>query len=92
MKKLTVVAQLSAIFTDVHIGQGYAHLPFTGAQRLLSFASYDAPTYERMVAAAQEAERAIPELPVLAPSMISCAVWTVLFVGVSFVWFRQRDL
>lgn len=73
-------------------GSWLQYLPFTGAQRLLNFASYDTPTYERMVAAALEAERSVPELQALAPSMISCAVWTMLFVGVSFVWFRRRDL
>ncbi len=90
VEQLILPGLVGQFFPDY--GSWLRYLPYNATQGLLDFASYDTPTYERLVAAAREAERAIPELPALAPPLISCAAWTVLSVGVSLVWFRRRDL
>lgn len=67
-------------------------LPFAAAQRVLSYWLYDTAAYERMVAAAQEAERTAPEMPNVALLLGVNAGWAVLFVAVAYLVFRRRDL
>lgn len=68
------------------------YLPWSNVQRALRFENYDAPTFQRMVEAAQEAGSRVPEHPdVLAITLVNLG-WVVLFVGLSYVWFRERDL
>ena len=67
-------------------------LPFNAAQRLLEFASFDPVAYERLVLAAQEAERAVPELPSLTLSLAVNAAWVVAFLGIGYVLYQRKDL
>lgn len=67
-------------------------LPFAAAQQVLPFWIYDSATYERMVAAAEAADRAAPDLPSFVWWMGLNVGWTIVFVGVSCLLFRRRDL
>ena len=70
----------------------FAYLPFASAQRVLPFAAFDAATYQRLVARAAEAERAVPEaVNGLLWTGVNAA-WAVLFVAVAYWAFRRRDL
>ena len=68
------------------------YLPWTNSFPLLAFRNYDAPTLERMVAAAEAAGRSAPEAVDLGSHVIMATLWTVLFIGSAFIWFRRRDL
>lgn len=70
----------------------FAYLPFTAAQRVLSFHVFDAPTYARMVESSEEAGRAAPEaVNALLWSGVN-GLWAVVFLAVAFWAFRRRDL
>ena len=68
------------------------YLPWRNVFPLLEFRNYDAPTFERMVAAAEAAGRSTPEAVDLGSHVIMATLWTVLFIGSAFIWFRRRDL
>jgi len=68
------------------------YLPWTNAQRALSFENYDAPAFERVADAAREAGRTVPELPDVSTITLVNLGWIALFVGIAFLWFRRRDL
>lgn len=68
------------------------YLPFSAANRLLGFENYDIAAYRRMVEAAVEAGRDIPQLPDLATTVTVNLGWVAFFMIVSFIWFRRRDL
>lgn len=68
------------------------YLPWTNVQRAIGFQNYDAPTFERMAEAAREAGRSVPQLPDMSTITLVNLAWVALFVGVSYVWFRRRDL
>lgn len=70
----------------------FEKLPFASAQQLFSFWKYDADTYAAVVARAEAAERAAPELPNMLFWMGMNAGWAVFFVGVGYWWFRRKDL
>jgi ABC-2 type transport system permease protein len=67
-------------------------LPFGAAQKLLEFGAYDAPTYESIVQRAAAAERAAPELIDLALWVPVNVGWALLFLGLSYLLYRRRDL
>ena len=67
-------------------------LPFSAAQQILPFWLYDQPTYQRMVEAAEAAERTAPEMPNVLLLLGVNAGWAVIFIGVAWVLFRRRDL
>lgn len=68
------------------------HLPFSAAQQLMAFESFDATARQRMIDAAIEAGRDVPELPDLGVALAVNAGWALLFLGVAYVWFQRRDL
>jgi hypothetical protein len=70
----------------------FAFLPFAAAQRVLSFWIFDADAYARVVASAQAAERAVPELPNALLWMGVNAAWAGAFIAASYVAFRRKDL
>ena len=70
----------------------FTYLPFSAAQKLLDFWVFDTAAYTRLVARAQEAEQAVPELPNLLLWLGVNAGWAVVFVVVGYVLFRRRDL
>jgi len=73
-------------------GAFFGFLPFSAAQKILPFWVYDATSYARIVAQAEAAEQAAPELPNLMLWMSVNAGWAVLFIAVAYVFFRRRDL
>jgi ABC-type transport system involved in multi-copper enzyme maturation permease subunit len=70
----------------------FGYLPFSAAQKILPFWVYDASTYARVVARAEAAEQAAPELPDLMLWVSVNAGWAVLFIALSYALFRRRDL
>jgi ABC-type transport system involved in multi-copper enzyme maturation permease subunit len=70
----------------------FGYLPFSAAQKLLAFWVFDAGVYGDLVARAQEAEQAVPELPNALLWMGVNAGWAVVFVAVGYGLFRRRDL
>jgi ABC-2 type transport system permease protein len=70
----------------------FSYLPFSAAQKLLDFWVFDAGAYAGLVARAQEAEQAVPELPDLLLWLGVNAGWAVVFVVVGYWLFRRRDL
>lgn len=70
----------------------FAYLPFSAAQKMLDFWVFDAGVYAGLVARAQEAEQAVPELPDMLLWMGVNAGWAVVFVAVGYGLFRRRDL
>jgi ABC-type transport system involved in multi-copper enzyme maturation permease subunit len=66
--------------------------PFLAAQRMFDFSNYDSAAYDRLVAAAQTAERPIPPVPDLGVALWVNAGWAVLFFVGAFLMFRRRDL
>lgn len=69
-----------------------AMLPFSASQRVMSFWIFDAPTYARMVARAEAAGEAAPELPDVAMWLGVNAGWAIVFLVAAFVLFRRKDL
>lgn len=68
------------------------YLPWSNVQRAIAFENYDAPTFQRIVEAAQEAGRRVPEHPDMTAITLVNLGWIALFVGLSYIWFRKRDL
>ncbi|WP_420635093.1 hypothetical protein [Candidatus Palauibacter sp.] len=68
------------------------YMPWRNALQLLDFRSYDAPTFERFVAAAEAAGRSAPSAFDPTWHLVAAAAWTALFIGTAFIWFRRRDL
>lgn len=53
---------------------------------------YDAAALERVSAARIAAERPVPEVSALAPTLWGAGIWTLVFVLIGFLAFRKRDL
>lgn len=85
-----VAGLLGRFFESLRPLLGY--LPWTNVQRAIAFRNYDAPTFQRMVEAAQEAGRTVPTRPDIGTITLVNLGWIALFVGVAFFWFRKRDL
>lgn len=66
--------------------------PFAAAQRLFAYESYDPAAFDRLVTAREAAERTPPPPPELTAILWVNGGWAVLFIGLGFLWFRQRDL
>jgi ABC-type transport system involved in multi-copper enzyme maturation permease subunit len=73
-------------------GPALEMLPFATAQQVLPFWKYDATAYANIVARAEVAETAAPELPNMLFWLSLNAGWAVLFIGLGYVLFRRRDL
>ena len=67
-------------------------LPFASSQQLLPFWKFDAATYERMANQAAAAGESAPELPNVALWLGLNAGWALLFLTVTYLVFRRRDL
>jgi hypothetical protein len=70
----------------------FGYLPFSASQKMLEFWVFDAGVYAGLVARAQEAEQAVPELPNVFLWYGVNAGWAVVFVAVGYGLFRRRDL
>jgi hypothetical protein len=67
-------------------------LPFSASQQVLEFWTFDATVFQGLVAQAQAAGETAPELPNMAMWLGLNAGYTILFLAVTFVAFRRRDL
>lgn len=67
-------------------------LPFNASQQVLAFWKFDTATYERIVERAQAAGDTVPELPNMTLWVGLNAGWAVLFLAVTYIAFRRRDL
>jgi len=68
-------------------------LPWNAMQSLVEpYYQYDPAAFERAVQAAQQAERAIPELPPTGEYVIAVLAWTAFLLTVSYFGFVRRDL
>ena len=70
----------------------FAMLPFSASQQVLEFWRFDAPTYQRMVERAEAAGEAAPVLPDMTLWVGLNAGYALLFLAVTYVLFRRRDL
>ena len=70
----------------------FAFLPFSAAQRVFPFAVFDADAYARMVARAEAAERAIPEVVDGLLWTGVNAAWAAVFILGAYTLYRRRDL
>ncbi|MCG8467040.1 MAG: hypothetical protein MJB57_02385 [Gemmatimonadetes bacterium] len=68
------------------------YFPLASAGPLTGFAIWDEGSYQRLLLAAQEAERAAPDLPDLMLTIGINLAWIAFFIGLAFVLFRRRDL
>lgn len=67
-------------------------LPFNASQQVLAFWKFDGPTYQGMVERARAAAEAVPTLPDLRLWLALNAGYALLFLVVTYVVFRRRDL
>lgn len=81
---------LGRLFEGLRPALGY--LPFGTSLKLLDYDAFDPAAFERATAAAEVAGRAPPEPVAVGTAALVAVGWTVLFVGISYVWFRKRDL
>jgi ABC-type transport system involved in multi-copper enzyme maturation permease subunit len=68
------------------------HLPISTFNQLFEFIQHDPAALRRAVQNAIENERQIPEIWDMGTLLLASTLWIAVFVGVSFVWFRKRDL
>lgn len=69
-----------------------AYLPLGTSLKLLDYDAYDPAGYERAVEAAAGGGGAPPEAVAVGTAVLVAVGWTVLFIAVSYAWFRKRDL
>jgi len=69
-----------------------AMLPFSASQQVLAFWRFDSATYQGMIEAAGEAGEALPELPNMFLWVGLNAGWAAIFLAVTYLTFRRRDL
>ncbi len=72
--------------------EALGYLPFNAAGRLLEFWAFDSTAYQRVVAAAEAAERTPPPPPDLSLAVAVNAGWVVLLIGLAFWLYGRRDL
>jgi ABC-type transport system involved in multi-copper enzyme maturation permease subunit len=85
-----VALGLGRLFEGLRTALGY--LPFGTSLKLLDYDAFDPAAYQRAVEAAEAAGRAVSDPVAVGTASLVAVGWIVLFVGVSYVWFRRRDL
>lgn len=74
------------------IAEYLQYQPFLTATRLIGFENYDPTAFQRVVEAAEAAERSIPGTPDMTTSLLVAAGWVVVLIGGAHIMFRRRDL
>jgi len=68
------------------------YLPINTFNQLFRYIQHDPAALQRAVQSAIENERQVPEIWDMSTLLVASTLWIAVFVGVSFVWFRKRDL
>jgi len=77
-------------FPALRTALGY--LPFNSAGKLLDYWVYDPDTFQRVVAAAEAAERTPPPPPNLGLAVAVNAGWVIVLLALAYGLHRRRDL
>ncbi len=70
----------------------FRYFPFASAGPLTQFAMYDDAAFQRLSERAEQAERAVPELPGMLFTVSVNLGWAVFFISLAYLLFRRRDL